>query len=138
MSVVGTAIAASAYCTREDLEARFHAENVTAWVDDDNSGSLDADEIEIIDSAIERASRLIDGRLGAYYSVPFAGTVPTVIRDLAVDLAGHTLFGRKGRDEDTYAEIGRAALKTLEDVRCGRLTLEGVTRLERTIEVTRG
>jgi phage gp36-like protein len=109
-----------------------------AWADDDGSGDLSAAEIEIVTDCIRRASGLVDARLGGLYEVPFTATVPDLVKDITVDLAGYALFTRRGLDEGTFAEVGRSALDRLDAIARGRMTLEGVDRLERTIPVTRG
>lgn len=88
-----------AYCVRTDIETLFGVNNVTSWADLDN----DANATKItarITAAIVTADDFIDSYLrNGPYALPLANdadTVPVLVRDISVRLAGANLYSARG------------------------------------------
>lgn len=77
----------SAYCTLDDLVARFGASELLGNADRDGDGIADT---AVVAAAIGAASSIIDSYIGARYALPLA-TVPTTIKSICEDLARHAL-----------------------------------------------
>jgi phage gp36-like protein len=56
------------------------------------SGGVD---VTLTERCIEEAESLIDGDLGAFYTVPFTPTVPAIIKTIALHFAVHALYLRR-------------------------------------------
>lgn len=119
------------YCARADVERMFGAGTVLKWADLDNDNSTDIDDR--IDAACEWATHYIDGVLAeSPYDVPFT-TVPTMVKEIAIALAGVQLYeGRGVEDFDPAApdktthrlsSHKRRAMRDLSYIRAGILRL---------------
>ncbi|WP_339053177.1 DUF1320 domain-containing protein [Arsenophonus endosymbiont of Crataerina pallida] len=77
-----------------------------------------------MNDAIRYADELIDAHLRGRYVLPLE-TVPTVLRDMAVNLVSHRLYLRRpeGQLPEAIKEVYRGSLKMLEALRDGKLTL---------------
>lgn len=76
-----------AYCTLDDLVARFGAAELLGNADRDGDGVAD---VAVVDAAIAAASSIIDSYIGARYALPLV-TVPATIKSICEDLARHAL-----------------------------------------------
>lgn len=69
-------------------------------------------------AVIANADTLIDAKLGMVYTVPFT-TVPSIIRDLSVDIACYTAFQRRSLNQDMpkmWQKIYDDAMKMLDSI----------------------
>lgn len=88
--------------------------------DDEGSETIDT---AVVESAISDACSLIDSYCAGRYSVPF-DPVPTVIRQLAVDLAIYNLYSRRGDAVPENRVLRQQnALKLLDRIASGRITI---------------
>jgi phage gp36-like protein len=78
----------SAYCTQENLLVRFGSAELLGIADRDGDGVVDAD---VVTSAIETASSIIDSYIGTRYALPLV-TVPATLKAICEDLARHALY----------------------------------------------
>lgn len=84
------------YCTREDIELTFGAENTKKWADMDNTNDDAFIEMRI-DRAIESAEAQINTLLGSKgYVVPVVDDIPIILRDITAKLAGIILYEARG------------------------------------------
>lgn len=103
------------YCTRDDLAARFGANEVADLLDRDNTG---ADDPMVFDAAASDAAALIDAVIGVRYSVPLTAVpVPQIIVAVACDITRYNLWDDKAPEHVTKRR--EAALKTLGDIAAG-------------------
>jgi phage gp36-like protein len=95
-----------AYCTLEDLEAAYSAEQIGAW------SRLDPDKV---DKAIQNASAEIDGYLiSGGYAVPLSGP-PQNLKKYCVDIAAASLI--RGAGILSNDPGGEAALEEAKNAR---------------------
>ena len=98
------------YCTREDIEAAYGADNVKQWADLDNK-TVENDIAARIDAAIAAVTEDITSRFrGSIYQVPLTtdgnGTVPALVVTYAALLAGVWLYESRGV-QDHNPETGQ-------------------------------
>lgn len=129
-------MAASAYCTRADVEATFGVKNVAAWADLNNDNDPVVQD-RAITRAIAVACELIDATMrNTVHTIPITdsdGNTPQLINEIAATLAGIMLYTARGgsltRDERTGAVVHHYtarevwALATLDALRTGKLVL---------------
>lgn len=77
-----------AYCTQDDLVARFGESELLANADRDGDGIVDA---SVVDKMIASASSIIDSYIGTRYALPLL-SVPPTIKSICEDLARHALY----------------------------------------------
>ncbi len=123
------------YSTREQVETRYGAANITQWADLDNTRDAAAIAARI-DEAIADADARIDGELRIAYELPLAdaeGNTPRLIARASALLAGCFLYEARGAqdlNQDTgqmihrYAGRKQEALDTLDNLRAGILLLD--------------
>ncbi|MCI7507996.1 MAG: DUF1320 domain-containing protein [Desulfovibrio piger] len=77
-----------------------------------------------VQEAVRAAEELADGYLRGRYALPLS-TVPTLLRDVVRTIARFKLYERRPESKmpDTVLETYKAAVKTLEQIRSGRITL---------------
>jgi len=114
-----------AYCTRQDLEARFGRGVVLGLVDSDASGAAATDEQAFITSAIATADHHIDSILSNRYAVPFT-PAPELVADLSCDLAFYEMAKRGGRLDPFIENIRADAEKVLLALSRGARSLPGI------------
>ncbi|MDR5655424.1 gp436 family protein [Ruixingdingia sedimenti] len=106
-----------AYATLADLVERAGEAEVRQIADRDRDGVPDPD---VIGAALQDASDLIDGYVGARYDIPLA-SIPPQLRPWAVSIARYTLH-RNGAP--TWVEQDyKDALAALKDVAHGLIAL---------------
>lgn len=78
----------------------------------------------VVSEVIRYAVELIDAHLRGRYTLPLT-QVPTVLKDLALNLVCHALYRRRPEGDlpDAVKESYRATEKTLVALRDGKLTL---------------
>jgi len=98
-----------AYCTRADIEGLVGRANVATWADRDNDQDAETVDDNVTD-AIATADARIDGTFqDGPYSIPFAATVPQLVKDWSRKLAAVELYRARGfRDEgdDPAGKLG--------------------------------
>ena len=99
-----------AYCTRDDLEARYGANDI-AELEFDRSGAVDA--------AISSVSSLIDSYVAARYPLPLA-PLPAALTNQAVALVRYEL---DNDPSDAVTARKNDAIKYLEALSTGKATL---------------
>lgn len=123
------------YVTRDNLNARFGADNVTKWADLDDDG--DTEKIALtISEAIADVSSYVDSRLrGGPYRVPFdEGTVPREIVDIVTALVGERLYDPRqttDAEKPTVSRETRRAEQMLTSILSGTLKLDSTRRNSR-------
>ncbi|WP_334469196.1 gp436 family protein [Arsenophonus sp. PmNCSU2021_1] len=118
-----------AYCTLEDIGQLLSHHTLVRLTQDVSGealmGSLpNVIHDKVLSDAIRYADELIDADLRGRYVLPLQ-TVPTVLRDMAVNLVTHRLYLRRpeGQLPEAIKEVYRGSLKMLEALRDGKLTL---------------
>lgn len=92
-----------AYCTRDDMELQYGADNIRKWADLNNQ-EVDAEIEARIAWAIEAGDDEVDDRLrGGPYTIPFT-TVPSRITRLSAMWAGISLYDSRGFTDADDAE----------------------------------
>ena len=112
------------YLTREELLAYMPQRAAIELTCDEAAAMPENPDMAVIDEALASASELIDGYLRGRYALPLAQT-PTVLRDLARVIARYRLYERRPEADlpEAVAETYKAAIRTLEQIRNGRITL---------------
>ena len=112
------------YLTREDLLAFMPGRAALELTCDDPYNMPEEPDMAIIDAALLSAQELIDGYLRGRYTLPLAET-PTIVRDLARVISRYRLYERRPESgmPETVAETWKNAVRTLEQIRAGRITL---------------
>lgn len=118
-----------AYCTLEDIGQLLSRHTLVQLTQDVSGETLmgglpNAINDKVLNDAIRYADELIDAHLRGRYVLPLE-TVPTVLRDMAVNLVTHRLYLRRpeGQLPEAIKEVYRGSLKMLEALRDGKLTL---------------
>lgn len=109
----------AAYATVQDVRDRVDERTLESLTDDAGSGQVDD---AVVQKALEDASGEIDGYLGARYALPLA-PVPAIILAQCVALAVHQLYGRRRDVPDHVESRRREAIRFLEQVAKGGITL---------------
>ncbi|WP_459613053.1 gp436 family protein [Bilophila wadsworthia] len=110
------------YMTPEELLSFLPGQSVIELTNDDPRGTEpDMDKVE---EALRAAEELVDGYLRGRYELPLS-TVPTLLRDVVRVIARFKLYERRPESDmpETVMETYKAAVKTLEQIRSGRITL---------------
>lgn len=107
----------AAYCTLDDLVARFSLDEIISAADRDGDGVPDQG---VVDAAIADASAEIDVRLAARYRVPFTRAT-RILRNLACDLARYELFQSRPHEEALRRRT--AAIDLLDAIAAGDISL---------------
>lgn len=109
------------YCARQDLVDRIGEALLQELTDLERAGEVNEDRLE---RAIGDATARIDSYALLRYPAPFS-PVPPRIRSVCVDLVLHSLFARRGFNENTADEAiiaaERSAVKWLEQLAEGRV-----------------
>ncbi len=108
----------TSYCTQDDLEKRYGAEEVLELSDRDRDDVVDAG---VLEAAISAAGNLIDSYIAKRYDLPLLA-VPSVLVDKACDIARYNLH--KDVVTDTVQNNYKDAVSFLRDVAAGRAELD--------------
>ena len=118
----------AAYCAQADLIERFGIQELAELTDETAQATPDADEIA---KACDEASSLIDGYVAAQYVLPL-GSVPTILRKWACDIARFFIWKDRADPNSVVASNYAEAIKRLQDIAAGRSFLPDATGLEPT------
>ena len=110
------------YATRDDMQARFGERELVSLTDRDRDGNIDD---AALDAALAQATAEIDGYLGGRYPLPLART-PAVLTGYACDIARYRLCSSGALTTDDIRDRYRDAVRFLEHVAAGRVTLGGM------------
>ncbi|MBG6242922.1 MAG: DUF1320 domain-containing protein [Candidatus Symbiopectobacterium sp. Dall1.0] len=117
------------YCTPDDVAAVIPRQTLIELTQDGVSMAIGQALPEVVNEAvvseaIRYAVELIDAHLRGRYTLPLT-QVPTVLKDLALNLVCHALYRRRPEGDlpDAVKESTRATEKTLVALRDGKLTL---------------
>jgi phage gp36-like protein len=108
-----------AYSTLDDIRAQIDESKLIQLTDDEGSGTVAEHRVT---GAIEDADQEIDGYIGAGRQVPLS-PVPPVIRKLSTDIAVYNLYSRRDTVPEGRLERYRAAVRFLEQVAAGKISL---------------
>lgn len=119
-----------AYCTLEDIGQLLSQHTLVQLTQDFAGEGLTGSRLpnaindKVLNDAIRYADELIDAHLRGRYVLPLE-SVPTVLRDMAVNLVTHRLYLRRpeGQLPEAIKDVYRGSLKMLEALRDGKLTL---------------
>lgn len=110
------------YLSPEELLAFMPWKSVAQLTNDDPKA--EKADMAKVQEAVRAAEELADGYLRGRYALPLS-TVPTLLRDVVRTIARFKLYERRPESKmpDTVLETYKAAVKTLEQIRSGRITL---------------
>ncbi|EAA7373032.1 DUF1320 domain-containing protein [Salmonella enterica subsp. diarizonae] len=116
------------YCTPEDVMKVLPRQQLIELTCDMSGRSVtqalpERPDEAVVNEAIRYASEYADGFLRNRYQVPLA-RVPTIIRDLVVNLTIERLYLRRPAKDlpESVKRLFSGSLKTLELIRDGRMT----------------
>lgn len=107
------------YASREDMIARFGEREVIALTDRQASGMVDE---TVLNQALEAADDEINGYLQGRYGLPLS-SVPRLLTGVACDIARYRLCGAETMETDPARNRYKDAVKILENVRDGKISL---------------
>lgn len=111
------------YCSLADLQLAIPAQTLI-WLSNDDPAAETMNPA-VVDEALRQAQELVDAHLRGRYNLPL-NPVPSVVKDMSVNLARHWLYARRpeGNDlPDAVTRTYKAALKMLEQMRDGMLSI---------------
>lgn len=108
-----------AYSTQADVLLQIDEIRLVQLTDDEGSGAINPDRVT---RAIADADEEIDGYLGSRHTVPIS-PVPGILRKFSVDIAIYNLYRRVDNMTDQRAEAYRNAIRFLEQVANGKISL---------------
>ena len=79
----------------------------------------------VVEDTVRQAEELADAHLRGRYTLPL-DPVPTVIKDMVVQLARHALYARRPEGNglpEAVVQTYKASLRLLESIRDGKLTI---------------
>lgn len=110
------------YASVADMVARFGDKELIAITDRDYTGQIDE---AVLGAALETAGAEIDGYLGGRYTLPLS-PVPRILAGYACDIARYRLVGAEAMETEPIRLRYRDAIKFLEQVAAGKITLGGM------------
>lgn len=116
------------YCTLADLQLAMPAQTLIALSNDavpDFGEPLSTMNEPVITEALVQAGELIDAYLRSRYALPLV-EVPSVVKNLAVQLARYWLYARRPEGTELPEAVVRGhkeALRALESIRDGKMAL---------------
>lgn len=108
------------YVSQTDLERRFGAERLVELTQDDTS--LDTVDTDVLAEVIADAEAMVDGYVGARYSLPLSSP-PAILTRLAAILTWYQLHERRHGAPENVAKDYANAMRSLRDISSGVLTL---------------
>lgn len=114
------------YCTLDDIQTRIGTLPLIQLTND--NGDEDKIDTVVCEEALIYSSTLIDGYLRGKYSLPLDTHFP-LLKVVAIDLSIYRLYSRRIYTEipETISENYKNAIKTLEQLQKGVITLESET-----------
>ena len=107
------------YCTQDDILDLIDERQLIQLTDDTHAGVVDS---AVVTRMVEDADAEIDGYLAKRFAVP-VDPVPGALRKVSVDIAIYNLFSRRNIDDEVRTRRYDQALKKLEQVAAGKMTL---------------
>lgn len=107
------------YATAADMIRQFQRREVLALTDPEDTGDINQD---ILDGALKAASAEIDTYLSGRYRLPLNPAPPHLVR-ICCDIARYVLTGDERQATDTINDRYKAAVRFLELVASGKVTL---------------
>lgn len=107
------------YTTSSALEARFGLDELIQVTNPTDPDAVVVNSVRV-DDAIADIDAIINAKLAARYALPLT-VVPLVLRNIACDLVRARLY--EDRIPDRVAERERAAMKLLDEISAGKLSL---------------
>lgn len=109
------------YCILDDLKSAAPETDLIQLTDDAGTGTIN---LAIVSEVITYAGDLIDGYLRSRYTLPL-NPVPSLIKDIAVDLALYKLYKRRFNlsAPDGISESFKNSMKTLKEIPAGTVSL---------------
>ena len=126
------------YCSLPDLQLAIPPQTLV-WLsnDDESATALNA---AVVEEAVRQAEELVDAHLRGRYILPL-DPVPSVVKDMTVNLARHWLYARRPEGMDFPEAVRRecdAARKTLAAIAAGDLRLGTTAPAGSPVAVTPG
>lgn len=109
------------YASLEDLIERAGELEILQIADRDHDGAADPD---VIDAALVHANNIVNGYIGAKYTLPLA-TTPDLVRTWSVSIARYFLH-RNGAPDHIEADY-KTAISALKDVARGLISIPDAT-----------
>lgn len=109
-----------AYIVQADLLEQISNAQLIQLTDDLKTGAVDTDKVT---RAITSGDAEIDGYVATRHSVPLAAPVPNLIKSLAVTIAIYNLYRRRQRAPEDVRTAYEDAVKKLEGIARGLITL---------------
>jgi len=109
-----------AYCTQTDIENALPPLEL-ARLTDDLAGDTTA--TAIVAAKIAEADSVIDAHVGKQYAVPVAPPVPALLTKFSVDISIKYLYERREVVPPTRQKAFEDAMKLLEEIKVGGLSL---------------
>ncbi len=113
------------YCTVEDLRKSCPDKVLIQATDDLNPNESGLIQVDIVEEQIALACGIIDGYLASVVTLPL-GTVPVIVKKIAIDLSLHGLYERLDRvSKDDPMDIRKSNAMALLDKISKRLITIG-------------
>lgn len=115
------------YCSLPDLQLAIPPQTLIQLSNDDESAA--SMNQTVVEEAVRQAEELVDAHLRGRYTLPLVlpnAPVPSVIKDMTVNLARHWLYARRPEGSDLPDAVKRtykSALQLLEAIRDGKLSI---------------
>lgn len=108
-----------AYIIQADLTEQLAERDLVLLTNDNKTGIVIADRVA---RAIASAEGVVNGYVGARYTVPLTGTIPDLVQKWTGDIAKYFLYQRRRVPEDVR-QAYEDAIASLRDVATGKMTL---------------
>ena len=111
------------YCSLADLQLAIPAQTLI-WLSNDAESATTINAV-VVEEAVRQAEELAEAHLRGRYNLPLS-PVPTVIKDITVNLARHWLYARRPEGSelpDAVTRTYKSSLQQLESIRDGKLTI---------------
>ena len=119
------------YCSLADLQLAIPPQTLI-WLSNDDESATAMNQA-VVEEAVRQAEELVDAHLRGRYILPLGGAdapVPSVIKDMTVNLARHWLYARRPEGSelpDAVTRTYKSSLQMLEAIRDGKLTIGAPT-----------
>lgn len=115
------------YCSLADLQMAIPAQTLI-WLSNDDPAAAEM-ALPVVEEGVRQAEELVDAHLRGRYVLPL-DPVPTVVKDMTVNLARHWLYARRPEGSelpDAVTRTYKSTLQMLESIRDGKLTIGAPT-----------
>ncbi|MEM5788999.1 MAG: DUF1320 domain-containing protein [Syntrophobacteraceae bacterium] len=107
------------YSTISDIKNQIEDARLVQLTDDEGLGTINEARVA---RAIADADEEIDGYVGARHTVPLS-PAPAILRKMSVDIAIYNLYSRRDEVPESRATRYEGAIKFLEQVALGKISL---------------